>query len=454
MRKTVLLVLILLSVQLAVGFPLKLDVNERTTINGEPAKFALQGTNSFSQNRSFRISSIQSVPKASNWFSHSNAVKSAPGENFTLKINITAPENTIQGNYGFTVNARTLQGDNLKSRTSYFSVDSDTDLTITSYSTDSGPFRPAETVSANLTIVNTAPETVRDVGFKAQLLDARTSRTGFQLPPGAKLSQQLQLKLPVNVSPGEEMLKLSITRGESTIENISQSLTVEEVTEVRKTSEIDDRILVNKKTLKVENLGNAPKKVRLNASIPSYLESLTVFSQEPNKTETGQGDTTYYWSFNIERGETKSVSYTTRYWPPLVLITVIVAGLLVIRKIQSSISVSKKVIQKEDGLKVRISVRNSSGSEFESLELKDFVPDIASVKREFEIAEPVIRKTNDGTRLVWELEDLSPGEERVLEYTIEPLYEVEGGVNLPPTEIYVGDEKAAESGEVSTEFSP
>ncbi|MBC5793041.1 MAG: hypothetical protein H8Z69_03300 [Nanohaloarchaea archaeon] len=454
MRKTVLVLLVLFTVQLVSGFPLNLEVNERTTIDTKPAQFTLQGTNNLPQNRSFRISSIQTVPKASNWFSYSNPVKVKSGENFSLKLNITAPENAIQGNYGFTINTRTVQGDNLESRTGYFTVDSDTDLAITSYSTESGSFLPGETVSSNLTIINTASEPVRDVGFEASLLGEKTSRSGFQLPPGAKLSQRLELNLPVNVSPGDKKLHLSILRNGHSIENITQSVTVGEVTEIRKTSKMDNRILVNQRTLSAENLGNAPKKVRLNTTIPSYLESLTSFSQDPNTSKTGGGETTYYWSFDLNSGETKQVVYTTRYWPPLVLISVIVVGLLVIRKVQSSVSVSKEVVKKENGLKVRIRTLNSSGSEIESLEVKDFVPDIASVKRDFEISEPVIRKTNRGTRLAWELEDLSPGEERVLEYTIEPLYEVEGGVNLPSAEIVVEDEKVAESGEVSTEFRP
>lgn len=454
MRKTVLFLLILLSLQMAAGFPLQIQEDQRTAINGEPAEFTLKGSNSFPSNRSFRISSIESVPKASNWFSHTSQVKAAPGENFTIKMNVTPGENAIQGNYGFTVNVRTIEGDNLESRTAYFAVDSKNDLSITSYNTETGPFRPDDSIEMNLTIINTASEPVEGIGFTAKLLNQKTNRQGFSLPPGAELTQQLKLRLPINASPGQKNLELGVTREGEQVENITQSITVEEVTNVEKTSNLDNRLLTSTKTLKAENKGNAPKKVRLNASIPSYVESLTIFSQEADMLESNNGEDIYYWSFELDQGETAEVSYTTRYWPPLLLTGFILLGLVAIRKIQSSIKIRKEAIKSQDGLKIRLTVENSSGSGIEKLEVKDFVPDIASVERKFEIARPVVRKTNDGTRLNWELEDLSPGEQRVLEYTIEPLYEVEGGVDLPSAEVVVDDEVVSSSGKVPTEFRP
>jgi len=70
------------------------------------------------------------------------------------------------------------------------------------------------------------------------------------------------------------------------------------------------------------------------------------------------------------------------------------------------------------------------------------------------MAKPVIRKTNNGTRLVWEIDSMEPGEQRVFEYSIKPLVEVEGGITLPEAELEIAEERIGETDEKTVEFRP
>ena len=70
------------------------------------------------------------------------------------------------------------------------------------------------------------------------------------------------------------------------------------------------------------------------------------------------------------------------------------------------------------------------------------------------MAKPVIRKTNNGTRLTLDIEELESGDQRVFEYNIKPLVEVEEGITLPKAELEVEGKRVAASERVDARFRP
>jgi hypothetical protein len=69
-----------------------------------------------------------------------------------------------------------------------------------------------------------------------------------------------------------------------------------------------------------------------------------------------------------------------------------------------------------------------------NVEVEDFVPSVLEVD-EFKVNEPVIAKTDNGTRLEWEIDELQPGESRALVYTLKKAYEGTAEVHLPEAEM-------------------
>jgi hypothetical protein len=132
----------------------------------------------------------------------------------------------------------------------------------------------------------------------------------------------------------------------------------------------------------------------------------------------------------------------------------IIAALAGLRKLRNTVKIQKTAEKTASGLKVSIEVENISDRTFRDVKVNDFVPDIASVEKNFEMASPTVRETNDGTKLEWSLEDLEPGDQRVLQYTIRPKVEVEEGVELPRAELKEGDKVLKKSKEFTSEFNP
>jgi hypothetical protein len=88
-------------------------------------------------------------------------------------------------------------------------------------------------------------------------------------------------------------------------------------------------------------------------------------------------------------------------------------------------------LAKEEEVTISLHVKNKSRKLLNSVTVKDFVPAIATVIKEFGTIEPTIKMKPTGTELTWQVKDIRPREERVLTYKIKPVIEILGSLKLP-----------------------
>lgn len=436
----------------ASAFPASIHVVDRTATSGDDAEFRIDVENDFTEQRTFRISSISSPPPTNSWFGYDNSQSVDPGENVSFSVAVTPPETAIQQNYMFEVNLRTISGDNHERVSEYFTVSHGADLKVLSSGLNRNSFRPGEQVETNLTVFNTAPSSL-NYQVRASLLgDSSTQAAG--IASGTRRTHSFNLQVPDDAAPGEYNLQLEVLRGDTTEQVLNQSLGVVPVRHIDRSTESQNRVIEYSETISATNTGNSVTRVELNKTLPGYIEPLTSFNTSADKASSSENGEIFHWYFELEPGETASVSYRTRYWPPILVAGILVAGLLALKRLYTGIGFSKKV-RKDNGLvKVHIEVRNGSNHSIQNLEVTDFVPDIASVEDDFPMAEPVIRKTGNGTRLTWEIDSMEPGEQRVFEYGIKPLVEVEGGASLPKAELEVEGQRVKTTDKQDVEFKP
>lgn len=452
MRKYLLGLVILGMLGTVSGFPASIYVVDRTATVDDPAEFNIEIQNDFAEQKTFRISSISSPPPTGSWFGYGNSKTIASGETANFSVTITPPETAIQQNYRFDLNIRPINGDQRQKLSDYFTVNAQNDIKIMSTAVDSNGFMPGEKVNSNITVYNTAPSGL-NYEITGSLLDMSSTESSA-IASGTQRLHSLSFKIPEGTSPGEYSLEMSVVRDGQERQSVAQTVRVMSLENIDFSSSEDDRLFEYSETLYATNNGNAETQVELNKTLPGYMNPLTNFRTPADRVEEASAGTTYYWSFNLQPGETAAVSYKTRYWPPLVVLIVLFAGILVLKRLYTGVTFSKQVRKTDEGIKVHLKVENRSGHRVDELKITDFVPDIASVEEEFPMAKPVIRKTNNGTRLVWEIESMESSEQRVFEYTIKPLVEVEGGVTLPEAELEMDEQRIAETDEVNVEFRP
>ena len=455
MKRKILYALILLAtISTAAAFPAQLSVEDRTATMDDPATFNLTVENSYAEQESFRISSILAPPVASDWFDYEYSKDIEPGTAESFLINVTPSENAIQQNYAFTVNVRSLRPDDLEKRQSYVSVRNRFDLSITSLQLSTTEADPGETVNVSATVRNTASGTLDDFRVELSGFDQNLSESGTVLGSSDSIRYNFQLEVPNGEMPGNETVELAVFNDGERQQHVAQEVKIRQVENVERDVEVEDQVLTNTRTFTLTNTGNVNSSVQLNSSQPVYIDPLVSFDTEPSSIETEGNESVYSWELELEPGEAEDVSYTVNYAPALGFLALFFLGVLGLKKLQTDIKFSKEAKTEDGEVKVTIQIENNSGSPESNLRVEDFVPDVAEVSSDFDFAKPVRTKTSSGTRLRWDIDELESGEQRVFEYRLKPLVEVEGGAVLPAAEISREGEQLKQSSEIEVEFRP
>lgn len=436
------------------GFTAEMEVVDRTAMIDDPAQFNLTVQNDYSDRERFRISSINTPPVASEWFEYEYSKSVDEGDVKGFLINVTPAENAIQQNYDFTANVRSFSNSELRKLETFFTVENSHDLRITSFEISRSSAEPGETVQAVSTVKNTDSDPVERFKVEVNALNQTVEREGTRLRAGDSIRYNFEIDVPNRKSPGTENINLNVTKEGESRHTLSRELEVQQIENISvKTSE-QDRIITASESIELENHGNIRSEKKVERSIPVYAEPLTEFSAKPSNSESSDSSTTYTWNVRLDPGEKKQLDISTDYTPALGVIALVFLGVIGLKRLGSDISLTKNSEAQNDSVKITIELENSSGRELTDLKVKDFVPDIAEVPQDFEMAKPKVTKTNNGTKLEWSIDSIQPGEQRMLEYRIKPLVEVEDGITLSSATIENDNTVMKETSETTVDFSP
>lgn len=193
--------------------------------------------------------------------------------------------------------------------------------------------------------------------------------------------------------------------------------------------------LVRKTVITKTNEGNVPLTASIESSRDILTRLFTVYSKEPTSTERGALTVTYSWQQQLAPGESFNVVSSTNYTLPFVLLVLIVF-ISIMAKIytRTSLILSKQVsyVKTKGGefaLKVRIYVK--ADKYVENIQIYDTVPSVMKLYQNFGNKPDNIDVRN--RRLVWNIDRLNAGEERVFSYIIYSKINVVGRFELPAT---------------------
>ena len=457
MKKALLLVTVILLVSLTAGFPASLTTIDRTASPDSPAKFQVDIQNNHSERESFRVS-----PRAGNrdWFFNDGPITLDPSENGTINITVTPSSDAFQHNWEFDLRIWMAGTNNYQRLSSYYRVERRAELNVVSTALEKNSVRPGEQNRINVTVRNLGSEALSDYSFRLDYNNTTEDRSGETLLHGTEQrmpdQKTYEFTLPVeeNALPGERTANLTVFHEGELQENYSFSFNVERVENVVRGQNSSETVLGFSKSMYADNRGNTEAEAVFDETVPVYVTPFMAYSAEQDRTETNRGSVTYYWNYTLAPGEKALVDYRLNYWMPALIVLLIAAGLILLKRLGGTVTLQKTATVQDGAVKVRIRVRSRSDSMIDEIKVFDFIPDIASLHQNFDMARPKIRRKNEGTELEWFIEDLKPGEERILEYRIEPKVEVEGGVTLEAAEARKDGEKVATSSRPSVDFRP
>lgn len=218
--------------------------------------------------------------------------------------------------------------------------------------------------------------------------------------------------------------------------NYNKELNVEEKTE--------KGFLKNVKVITIENTGND----RISETIKSergVISSIFTKTEPEARIVDIEGEKYYSWPVNIDPQIKSTIKVTTNYQPLMWFILFVAAVLITRYMIKSKVRIYKKSAGTEtsegglSNIKIMLIVRNDTGKPIKDIEIRDTIPHIASIKKDFPAGtiEPdkiLLHKTK-GTIVKWGIDELDAGEERIIKYEIKSKLSILGSFTLPQTRV-------------------
>lgn len=202
-------------------------------------------------------------------------------------------------------------------------------------------------------------------------------------------------------------------------------------------------ILINAK-----NEGNVPSSdFYVSESIPSFATPFFFPQIEPDVKENVDNRVVYKWLVvSLAPGQEKTITYSVSIWNALLIIFGLGVVTYYVFMQTFAVSINKKhsysgPLTKEREISIFLEIKNHSRHEIKEILVRDFVPGVATVVERFDTLRPTLRKVTGGTELIWTLDSLRPGEERVVNYRIRPVVNIIGTLKLPMAYIKYLDKK-------------
>lgn len=192
-------------------------------------------------------------------------------------------------------------------------------------------------------------------------------------------------------------------------------------------------IIVRKKTITKENKGNVPLTAQLETTRDIISRLFTIHSLEPQTVERKGLLVAYTWSKTLQPSESFSITTTTNYTMPFILIIlIIIIGVFVKLYTRTAVILTKRVffVRTKGGefaLKVRLNIRAKKN--IENIQIIDKLPGGTQLYEKFGVKPDRIDSTT--RRLFWDIQKLNTGEERIYSYIIYSKVKVFGRFELP-----------------------
>src|SRR3989344_3526896 len=201
-----------------------------------------------------------------------------------------------------------------------------------------------------------------------------------------------------------------------------------------KTSEENYGIFISTNLIEKKNEGNtvASSEINLKKNIISRL--FTTFNPEPDSTRR-QGLSVYYtWNQKINPGESFKVAVRTNWLFPFLVIFFLVAIVIIVKQYSKTSLVLKKKINfvhaKGGEFALRVTIFVKAKSYVERVNIIDRVPPLVKIYEKFGGAAPP-RFDEKTRRIEWNINNLLPGEKRVISYVVYSKIGVMGKFALP-----------------------
>ena len=253
------------------------------------------------------------------------------------------------------------------------------------------------------------------------------------------------MDIPAGTKAGEYLLSARLYKGKELKGEAKTTFQVSHHPDIKEKEETSEGFLTSEIKITNRNDGNAPVKRTLDLEMGFFKRILT---ETTPKAEVKNGK--YFWEFTVEPATEFIVTAKTDYRPGLIGLIVLAAFIgLLVYFLSRGVRIKKRVFKikhahyADSEVKVMIHVKNRDNREVHNIKLIELIPNAIRLTHEYGTLKPEkVQQGTRGMRLIWTLETLSPGEERILSYNARIEKNILGSIYLPSASVQYINRKA------------
>ena len=364
-----------------------------------------------------------------------------PGDSETLKFFVEPPIDTNIGNVIFTVSARSTDTSDYGYKDVVLNIRRRTGTYISQIKLNQEILNPGDTMVIQPLVVNldkTQSKTIVVVTkiFKDEKLINLLEEEVLIQPSSTKtISFPFEIKNTYEYGNYNIQVFLTDVYG-SPIHSKTASFIIRKYDDFRENKKVEYGFLESTFIINVTNKGNIPNASYIvTETMPKISKYFFYPDKQPDSYQENENSITYNWKIEgVDPERTVTIQYKLRFINVAILtfLTLLLISLIItifhkptlMKKYASSIKPDKETL-------ITLHVKNNSIREIENIIVKDTIPSVFSIIKEFDTLKPEIKTTQTGTVLVWKIDKLKPKEDRVLTYRIKSVVNIEGNAKLP-----------------------
>lgn len=250
-----------------------------------------------------------------------------------------------------------------------------------------------------------------------------------------EIEKTLSFKPEPSTKPGNYKLEVRAYKDKVLRGKLTKIFEVIANPDIVQKTETSESFLVRTVKVTKTNIGNVAMDDTYEFPITNFQKWMTSFDKEPQKETPGKAE----WLFTINPTESYVITITTDYRPLFfTIIGIFIATALVIYYVRRGVIIKKGVFKLKDHkgmlseIKILLHVINRTRYPVKDVKVIEILPNILTPTKEFGTLKPSkIQKGEKSSRMIWTIDELEPGEERIISYKVHPGLHIIGKIMLP-----------------------
>jgi hypothetical protein len=299
---------------------------------------------------------------------------------------------------------------------------------------------PIDELDFKITLAN---QNKLDIKNAKLVLSSNLINEEVKLDIGPKEEKVIEIKkqLDPKTKPQKDALFITLMYKDKKVDELVRNFEIIPYVTITGTTELKKGFLTSTETITFTNKGN----VRFIGDLLVETTGIKKFfgSTDPDAESVKEdGKLNYKWEVSLEPFESYPVKVRVNYLGLLLLVVAIILAVVLFFLNRSPVVVTKKVTETETDegglskLKVLINIKNRSMKLLKDIAVVDKIPKLLDIEKHTTLGSlkpSRVKKTSANEALIlWDIDELQPGEERVINYYLKSNLKILGGLTLHP----------------------